>query len=110
MHLAQQRHDLRADCIQIGIDFNQIAWRLVLVEVSVEGNFVTDDTNLAILGVALASIYPGIRYMRLHFLDEICLVYGVDRSIWVEGDVFKVTQFAIGLVFDDFTIDGKQPI
>lgn len=102
--------DLRADSIQIGVDLKQIAWRLVLVKVAIKGDFVTDDTNLTILGIAFASINPGVRYVRLHFLDEICLVYGVDRSIRVESDVFKVTQFAIGLVFDNFTIDGKQPI
>jgi hypothetical protein len=103
--------DLRADGIQIGVDLKQIAWRLVLVKVAVEGDFVTDDTNLTILGIAFAGIYPGVRYVRLHFLDEICLVYGLTVAFGSRA-MFSKSRSSPSVWYStmSFTIDGKQPI
>ena len=66
MYLRQQLHNLLGHCIELYIYSRQIARRLVLVEMAVEGDFVSDDTDLAILGIALTGIYPGVWYKRVH--------------------------------------------
>ena len=60
MHLPQQGHDFGADGVEVGVDFFQRARRLVLVEVAVERDFVADDADFAVLGVALAGVDPGV--------------------------------------------------
>jgi len=97
MHLTQQRHDLRADCIQIGVDLNQVAWWLVLVEVAVEGDFVTDDTNLAIRGVnqeeSLQQIKDNLSEATLGLRD---MIWVLDDSLdTVEELVIRLKQFAL---------------
>src|SRR4051812_1507881 len=58
MYFLQQLHDLRTDRVKIGIDLGQIAWRLVLIKMPVERNFITDDTDLLSLSsFLLASIH-----------------------------------------------------
>ena len=110
MHLAQKVHDLFAHRVQIGVDFFERARRLVLIEVAVERDFVTDDADLAVLGVALVGGDPGIGHMRLHFLDEVGFVDLIHAAARFERDVLEVAQLAVSLVFDNFLADAKQAV
>ena len=110
MHLLQQRHDFAADGVKVGVDVFQRARRLVLVEVAVEGDFVTDYTNFAIKRVGFAGVDPGIRHVWQHFFNEVGFVAGVNAAGGVERDVFKVAQVAVGLVFQHLPAIGKQAV
>ncbi|MNR50352.1 hypothetical protein D3C85_1698580 [compost metagenome] len=80
---------------------------MVLVEVPVKGDFITDDADLLVLRIFLAGIYPSIGHMGLHFFKKVGFVAGVNRLARVEGDVFVVAQFAVGLVFLHLAINRK---
>src|SRR5690606_3885172 len=59
--------------LQIPVNFFQRARWLEYIEVSVEGNLETDNTHLAIQRIGLASIDPGVRYVRFYFALEVAI-------------------------------------
>jgi hypothetical protein len=67
-----------------------------LVEVAVEGDLVAHDADLAVEGVGLVGIDPGIWDVREDFLFDVGFVERVDGLAGIEGDVLVVPEVAIG--------------
>ncbi|MNG39345.1 hypothetical protein D3C84_1273900 [compost metagenome] len=63
---------------------------MILIEVPVKGDFITNYADFLILLVFLAGINPGVRHMRLHFLIEVSFVDRVSALARVKCDVFVV--------------------
>jgi hypothetical protein len=58
VYLRQQLHNLLGDRIEIGVDGCQLAGRLVLIEVAVKGDLITDDAHLTIERIGFAGVNP----------------------------------------------------
>lgn len=110
MDLLQQLHDFGADGVEVGVNLGQVAGRLVLVEMAIEGDLVANDADLVVLGVALGGVDPRTRNVGEDFLFEIGFVERVDGLAGVEGDVLEVAQFAVGHVFDDLSAHRETAV
>jgi hypothetical protein len=72
-HLIQQVQNLFCYNFQIIINFFEVAWRSVFVEVAVEWDFVADFVFFAVHG--------GFRQMRQYFAPEVLVDIGRERDL-----------------------------
>src|SRR3972149_4366872 len=72
-YLGQHPQDVLLDPPDLSLDLLQRARRRVAVEVAVEVDLVTDEADLAVFGVALGCVEPGVGDVRPDLAIEECL-------------------------------------
>lgn len=78
-HLLQQPSNLGLQRLQLGINLLQRARRDVAVEIAVEVDLIADTANLAIAGVAVALIHPGIGHEGRDLARDVVLPILLER-------------------------------
>src|SRR5690554_1561343 len=78
MHLLQQLQNTLSHRIQIRIYLFQGARWLIHIKMAVKRDFITDNTDLAIFGIALVRINPRSVHLGLYFFFEVGFVDFID--------------------------------
>lgn len=78
------------------VDLGEVAGWLLLVEVAVGGNLEGNDTDLAVEGVALAGIDPGIGHGGKDLFLYVDFIERIDGLARIEGDVLGLGAFPGG--------------
>ena len=99
-HLLKQFLDFAGDFREFGIDGVELAWRIVGVEVAIEGDLVTDAADAAVLVVALGFIDPGERDMRRDLAGEVFADVFAERDVLVVAEVGIRFDVAFGVLAD----------
>lgn len=68
MDLLKEFHDFGAEGVEVGVDRGEVARGLILIKVVVEGDFVADEADLVVLGVALSGVDPCVGHVGQNFL------------------------------------------
>lgn len=92
--------DFAGDFREFGVDGVELARRAVSVEMAVEGDFVADAADFAVLVVALGFIDPRQRHMRRHLAGEVFADVLAERDVLVVAQIGVRFGVALGILAD----------